>query len=312
MIREFDVVVGGSGIAGLTAALTSAHLGRKTLVVTGDTLGGQLLSINRIDGLPGFPDGIAGYDLCPIALEQAQAAGAELTSSQLERIAEHDGGWHLSTTAGDNLFARAVVLATGAHLKELDVPGERRLRGRGVSHCASCDAPLLRGRVVAVVGGGDSAAQEALTLAEAAARVVIFCRGKALTAQNRYRDLVLSHPRIELRCNVVVEEILGKTSVTGIRIRDLVTGVVGTLDLAWVFVYIGLRPNSAVVEHLLSLDADGRIPTDSAMRTSLRGICAAGAVRSGWLGRAAISAGEGAAAAVAVHYYIESDRWLIS
>jgi thioredoxin reductase (NADPH) len=281
MTTDVDIVVAGSGIAGLTAALTGARLGRTTLVLTGDMLGGQLVSINRIDGFPGFPDGIAGYDLCPMAQEQAQAAGVAFAGSELVRIAAWDERWHIGTAAGEDHLARAVILATGARFKELGIPGEERLRGKGVSHCASCDAPLLRDRVVAVVGGRDSAAQEALTLAEAAARVVILCRGDALTAQASYRDGLLAHPQIELRCNTVVEEIVGEAFVTGIRIRDLVTGAVANLDLAGVFVYIGLRPNSGAVAGLLPLDATGGVPTDGAMRTALRGICAAGAVRSG-------------------------------
>jgi len=310
MGTEFDIVVAGSGIAGLTAALTAARLGRKTLVLTGDLLGGQLLSINRIDGFPGFPDGIAGYDLCPITQEQAQAAGAELAATELAGIGAQDEGWRIATAAGEDHAARAVILATGARLKMLGIPGEERLFGKGVSHCASCDAPLLRGRVVAVVGGGDSAAQEALTLAEAASRVVILHRGETLTAQAAYRDQLLAHPKVELRCNTVVEEIVGETHVTGVRTRDRRTGAAGDLDLAGVFVYIGLQPNSAVVAGLVPLDAGGRIPTDGAMRTTLRGICAAGAVRAGWPGRAAISAGEGAAAAVAADRYLGSGAWL--
>jgi thioredoxin reductase (NADPH) len=309
MDTAFDIVVAGSGIAGLTAALTAARLGRKTLILTGDLLGGQLLSINRIDGFPGFPDGVAGYDLCPITQEQAQGAGAEMASSELARLAPGDEGWRIGTSAGEELTARALILATGAGLKTLGVPGEERLRGKGVSHCASCDAPLLKGRVVGVVGGGDSAAQEALTLAEAAARVVMFQRGDGLTAQAAYRERILAQSKIELRCNTEVEEILGETQVTGIRVRDRSDGAAGNLELAGVFVYIGLQPNSAAVEGVVPLDTSGAILTDGAMRTTLRGICAAGAVRSGWPGRAANSAGEGAAAAIAADRYLGSDAW---
>lgn len=312
MTAEFDIVVAGSGIAGLTAAMTSARLGLKTLVLTGDRLGGQLLSINHIDGIPGFPEGIAGYDLCPMAQEQAQAAGAAFAAGALARLAARNGGWHVGTAAGDDHQAGAVILATGARLKELGIPGEERLYGKGVSHCASCDAPLLRGRAVAVVGGGDSAAQEALTLAETAAQVMILCRGDALTAQACYRDRVLAHPKIALRCNTVVEEIRGEAAVTGITTRDRVTGTAADLDLSGVFVYVGLRPNSAPVAGLLPLDPAGRVPTDGAMRTALPGLCAAGAVRCGWLGRAAIAAGEGAAAAMAAGDYLGSGTWLVS
>jgi thioredoxin reductase (NADPH) len=309
MAAEFDLVIAGSGLAGLTAALTSARLGLKTLVLTGDTLGGQLASINRIDGYPGFPDGVAGYDLCPMTQEQAAAAGAAFTANAVLRVTSADGGWRVGSADGEDHRALAVIVATGARFKELGIPGEARLRGKGVSHCASCDAPLLRGCVVAVVGGGDSAAQEALTLAEAAARVVVLCRGPALKAQAAYRERLLAHPKVELRCNMLVEAIIGEASVTGIVARDRNSGVASRLDLSAVFVYVGLEPESAVIEGLLPFDAAGGIPTDGAMRTGLRGICAAGAVRSGWLGRAAISAAEGAMAAIAAYHFVGSGIW---
>jgi thioredoxin reductase (NADPH) len=306
---QFDVVVVGCGIAGLNAGLASARRGRSTLVLAGGMLGGQLLSINKIDGFPGFPDGVPGYDLCPMAQEQAVAAGAEFAATELTRLAPHEGQWRIATGAGQDYVARGVILATGAELKELGVSGEARLRGKGVSHCASCDAPLLRNRVVGVVGGGDSAAQEALTLAEAASRVVVFHRGDALTAQAAYRDPLTQHPRIELRLNTVVEEIIGEASVSAVRTRDRVTGAGGNLDLAGLFIYIGMQPNTGFLDRQVALDATGRIETDGAMRTRLRGLCAAGAVRSGWLGRAVISAGEGAAAALAIDRYLADDRW---
>jgi alkyl hydroperoxide reductase subunit AhpF len=202
----------------------------------------------------------------------------------------------------------AVILATGAELRELDIPGAARLKGKGVSHCASCDAPLLRNKTVAVVGGGDSAAQEALTLAEFASRVLILHRGTALSAQHAYRDALAAHPRIELRFETVVEEVLGETGVTGARLRGG-TGAAADLELAGIFVYIGLQPNTSFLEGRLALDPVGRIPTDGWMRTELEGICAAGAVRAGWAGRAAISAGDGAMAKLAVDRYLSDDDW---
>jgi thioredoxin reductase (NADPH) len=302
MDSEFDVVVAGCGLAGLNAALTSARLGRRTLAL-GGMLGGQLLSINRIDGYPGFPDGIAGYDLCPIAQEQAAAAGAEFAAADVTRLAPQDGRWLVSTADGQTHAARAVVIATGANLKELHIPGEERLRGKGVSHCASCDAPLLRGKIVGVVGGGDSAAQEALTLAEAVEKVILFHRGPALTAQGAYRDSVSRHPKIEVRLNSIVAEVLGEAHVTGVRTSA------GDVDLAGLFIYIGMEPNTGFLDGALALDGSGLIATDGAMRTTRRGIAAAGAVRAGWLGRAVISAGDGAAAALAIDRFLTDDRW---
>lgn len=310
MTTQFDVVIAGGGIAGLTAALTSARLGRATLVLTGDILGGQLLSINKVDGFPGFPDGIAGYELCPMAQEQAAAAGAEFSATTLKQLAQEGRQWRVKTAEGEEHAARAVILATGAGLKALGVPGEARLQGKGVSHCASCDAPLLRDRSAVVVGGGDFAAQEALTLAEFAARVIILHRGEALSAQPAYRDAVLAHPRVELRFNAVLDEILGDNKVTGVRVRDRATGQAADVETSGVFVYIGLQPNSAVLQGRAALDPAGRISTVASMRTELPGICAAGAVRSGWPGRAVASAGEGATAAVAVDRYLRDGTWL--
>ncbi len=151
------------------------------------------MSIERIDGFPGFPDGIPGYDLCPIIQEQAVAAGAEFAATGATALHADDGRWRVTTGQGD-VWARAIVVATGTTLKTLGIPGEEPLRGKGVSHCASCDAPLLRNRIVGVVGGGDSALQEALTLAQHASRVVILHRGTAFSAQAAYVEGVKQKP----------------------------------------------------------------------------------------------------------------------
>ena len=154
MDGDYDIVIAGGGLAGLTAGVTAARLGRKTLVLTGDVIGGQLLSIEKIEGYPGFPDGVPGYDLAPMTQEEAASAGAEFAATELTGFMQDAKAWRLSTGEGE-VSTRGVVLATGSSLKELGVPGEARLRGQGVSHCASCDAPLLRQKIVAVVGGGD-------------------------------------------------------------------------------------------------------------------------------------------------------------
>jgi thioredoxin reductase (NADPH) len=301
---DFDVAIAGGGIGALTAAVHAARMGRSTLVLGGRAPGGLLLSIERIDGVPGFPEGVAGYELCPMLQEQAADDGAEVRMAELEALEPAGGAWRLQTSDGD-VEARAVILATGARLKTLGVDGEERLQGRGVSHCASCDAPLMRDRTVGVVGGGDSALQEALTLAEAVGEVVVLHRGDALSAQAAYREPALAHPKISVRYGTVVEEILGEDAVSGVRVRDVASGETHELELGGVFVYVGLQPNSDFLRGRLDLDDDGRVPTDAALQTELAGVFAAGIVRCGSLGQAAISAGEGAAAAKAAHRHLD-------
>jgi thioredoxin reductase (NADPH) len=308
LATECDVVITGAGIAGLTAGMTAARLGRKTLVLTGDVPGGQLMSIEKIEGYPGFPEGVPGYDLCPMLQDQAASAGAEFMMTGLERLDAQDGQWRVTTEEGD-ILARAVIVATGSSLKKLDVPGERRLTGNGVSQCASCDAPLFRDRIVAVVGGGDSAMQEALTLAAFAAKVIVLHRGDALIGQASYRDRVTAHQKIEIRFNTVVTEILGEAKVTGLRTRQSRDGAVADLEVAAIFAYIGLQPNTAVLQDRLSLDRAGRIPTDGWMRSELAGVCAAGTVRSRSPCRAVSAAGDGASAAVTIDRYLADGSW---
>ena len=292
----------------MTAALTAARLGCKTFVLSGDVLGGLLLSIEKVEGFPGFVEGVPGYDLCPMIQEQAVAAGAQFTGASLDGLDRQNGGWQLTTDSSE-VRARAVILATGATLKQLGVPGEERLRGKGVSHCASCDAPLLRKQTVAVVGGGDSALQEALTLAEFAERVIILQRGDDLTAQAVYRDRVASHPKIEIRLDTVVEEVLGDGKMGGVRIRSVKGNASSDLELAAIFIYIGLEPATTFVKAHMKLDPSGRIPVDAQMRTELPGIFAAGIARSGSVGRAVASAGDGTVAAIAAERYLADGNW---
>ena len=306
MSDQYDIVIAGGGVAGLSAGLTAARLGRKTHVLTGLELGGRLISIDRIDGYPGFPDGIPGYDLGPIIQEQAAGAGAGFSDSEATALRVDGERWRVTTGQGD-LLARAVVIATGTTLKALGIPGEEQLKGKGVSHCASCDAPLLRGRVVGVVGGGDSALQEALTLAQHVARVIILHRGTAFTAQAAYVEQVQNNPKIEVRFGTIVEEAIGNgDGLTGIRTRSVGDGRTDQVELAGLFVYVGLAPATAWLNGLVALDAAGRITVDDAMRSSQAGVFAAGTVRAGSAGRAASATGDGAMAALSADRYLKS------
>jgi thioredoxin reductase (NADPH) len=305
---DFEVVVAGGGIGGLTAAVHSARMGRATLALAGRAPGGLLLSIEQIEGVPGFPEGVPGYELCPMLQEQAADEGAEVRMGEIDGIEPVGESWRVATDDGD-VQARAVILATGSRLKTLGVDGEERFQGRGVSHCASCDAPLMRDRTVGVIGGGDSALQEALTLAEAVGEVIVLHRGEALDAQATYQRRALEHPKISIRYGTVVEEILGDDAVNGVRARDLGSNETAELEIGGVFVYVGLQPITEFVRDRLDLDDDGRVLTDATMRTELPGVLAAGILRRGSLGQAAISAGEGAAAAKAAHRYLSDGEW---
>lgn len=301
---SFDVVVVGAGLAGLTAGLFAARHGRSTLVLEAAVPGGHLVNVHRIEDFPGFPDGIAGYELCPMVQEQAARHGAEFGLAEVERLESAGDGWRVLSS--DGLYAaRAVIVASGSRPRSLGVPGEARLLGRGVSHCASCDGPLYGGRVVAVVGGGDSALQEALTLAEYADRVVVLNGGPTFTAQHTYQQRVLDRPTVEVRHQVAIEEIVGADVVDGVRLRE--AGSESTnLSVAGVFVYAGLEPSTACLAGLDVLDAEGRVLTDAWMRTVRPGLLATGDVRAESASQAITAAGDGATAAIAAHRYLAS------
>jgi thioredoxin reductase (NADPH) len=300
---ETEILVIGGGIAGLSAALAAARLGRRVHAVTGITLGGHLLSIEKIEGYPGFVDGVPGYDLCPIVQEQAAGAGAEFAMSEVTRIDRHEKRWRVEA-GGDEYLAEALIVATGTSLKGLGVPGEEQLRGHGVSQCASCDAPLLAGKPVIVIGGGDSAAQEALALADHAASVAILTHGRALTAQRSFIERIEQHARIRVQAGTEIEAVLGEAAVIGVRARDLESGETYEVEGEGVFVYIGLEPKTECVVDWVDRDRSGYIVTDERLLAEVRGIFAAGTVRARAAVRAVAAAGEGTRAALAADEFL--------
>lgn len=307
MADEFDIVVVGGGIAGLTAGRVASEAGHKALVLMGGVLGGHLVTIEKIDGHPDYPNGVAGYELCPTVQMQAGEAGAYFTMEAVDLLEPDGDGWRIRT-AGKDYSARAVILATGTRLRNLDVPGEERLFGNGVSQCASCDAPLMRGKPVVVVGGGDSACQEALTLAPHVSGITIVTRGDTLTGQAAYADPVLADPKIQIRFNAVVEEVIGDGGVTAVRIRES-GGEAVEVEAHGVFVFIGLAGNSRLVADKLALDPAGRVAADGHMRTALPGLFAAGTIRQGTQGRATSVAADGEIAAKAADRYLNDGIW---
>ena len=305
---EYDIAIIGGGVAGLTAALFGARFGHSTLVIERFAPGGHLVNVESIEDFPGFPNGVAGYELGPLLQEQAANQGAQFQMADAESLEARDLYWLLNTSEG-TYRAKTVIIATGSHLKDLGVPGESRLRGQGVSNCASCDGPLFADQVVGVVGGASYALQEALTLVQHAARVIVFNSEGVSSDQQMFQRRVLEHAKINMRYNTAVDEILGDDAVTGVLVRDGVTGEKSQVQLAGIFIYAGLEPNTELVKSLLRLDKDGRIPTDAWMRTELPGVFAAGDLRADSAGLAITSSGDGAVAAIAAHRYIEDGVW---
>jgi thioredoxin reductase (NADPH) len=302
-MADYDVVVIGAGLAGLMAGMTAARYGLSVALVDQMGSGGQILNIEKIENLPGFPEGIPGYDLGPIMQEQAEAAGAEFVLDTVAGL-ELDGDMRIVHCAEQDLRAQTVIIAAGSSLRNLGIPGEERFTGHGVSHCASCDGPFFGGGRVAVVGGGDSAIEEAEVLTHHVERVVVFHHGEALGAQQALITAVADKPSVEFYYNSQVEEILGEDAVSGVRVRDLATGETREEAVAGVFVYIGLEPNTAFLQGVVDLDSGGHVITDVMMRTSVAGVYAAGDIRQHSVSLLPSVMGDGATAAVAAYRYI--------
>jgi thioredoxin reductase (NADPH) len=305
-----DTVIVGGGIAALTAALFAARNGLATLVVLGDMAGGHLANIERIDDFPGFLNGIAGYELGPIIQEQASMAGAEFKLAEVLALERTGDAWSLDTNEGQ-VQGTSVIVAAGSRPRPLGVPGEERLNGLGISHCASCDGPLLGGGTVAVIGGGDSAFQEALALAGLGSEVQVFFQGERPVAQAIYQRQVSQQARIVLHPNSAIEEVGGEKYVEYLRYRDAVSGALEQMATVGVFVYAGLVPNTDFLRRVLRLDESGHIPTDIWLQTELPGVFAAGDIRSNSASQAAAAAGDGATAALAAARYLRNpvSRW---
>jgi thioredoxin reductase (NADPH) len=304
-MRDFDLVIVGAGVAGLTAAMFAGRHGLKVAVVEQLGAGGQIINAERIENFPGFPQGLGGHELGPLLHEQAEAAGAEFTLDTVQGL-EANGEHRVVRGASETLRGRAVIIAAGSALRSLGVPGEQKFLGRGVSHCASCDGAFFAGQDVCVIGGGDSAVDEALVLAEHAARVTIIHHGQSLDAQQALRSKAEVTGKIEVVLQTTVDEIVGTDTVSAVRLRDLATGATRLHEARGVFIYVGLEPNTAFLRGVLALDATGHIETDINMRTSLAGVFAAGDIRKHSVAQLAAAAGDGATAALSAFRYLAS------
>ncbi|WP_343600258.1 thioredoxin-disulfide reductase [Mycobacterium sp.] len=300
-----DVIVIGSGPAGYTAAIYAARAQLAPLVFEGTSFGGALMTTTEVENYPGFRDGITGPELMDQMREQALRFGADLRMEDIESVSLHGPVKSVVTAEGETHRGRAVILAMGAAARYLQVPGEQDLLGRGVSSCATCDGFFFRDQDIAVIGGGDSAMEEATFLTRFARSVTIVHRRDEFRASAIMLDRARNDDKIRFVTNAAVLAVHGEGTVTGLRLRDTATGAESTLDVTGVFVAIGHDPRSELVRGAVDLDPDGYVLVrDGTTHTSVDGVFAAGDVVDHRYRQAVTAAGTGCAAA------IDAERWL--
>lgn len=293
----YDVIVVGSGPAGLTASIYTSRAGLKTLVIAGTTWGGQLMLTREVENFPGFENGILGPDLMIAMRNQAEHCGAELLFEHATSVDFKSEPFKI--TAGNKVYpAKTVIIATGASAKWLGLESETRLRGRGVSVCATCDAPFFRNRKVAVVGGGDTAIEEALFLAKIVSEVTVIHRRDKLRACKCLQDSAFAEPKISFVWNSTVTEILGKDKVEGIKLRNVDSGEENVFSCDAVFLAIGYTPNTNIFKNQIDLDETGYILVQEETRTNIEGVFVAGDVADYRYRQAIAAAGSGCKAAL--------------
>ena len=302
-MSEYDVIIIGGGPAGLTAGLYAARAGLKSLLMEQGVFGGQIVNARLVENYPGFPEGISGPELGEFMRRQATKYGLETLNTEVSGV-RTGNAYEVSTSEG-NIQTAAIIIAAGAEYRKLDVAGEERLSGRGVSYCATCDGFFFRDREVAVVGGGDTAITDALELSQHCRKVYIIHRRDQLRATKAMQEKAFSQPKIELVWNTVVHEIVGDRMLRSLRLRNVKTGQSSDLEVDGIFVAVGIKPNSHVFSQLVTLDEAGFIVTDELMRTSAPGIFAAGDVRHNSFRQVITAAGDGAGAAMSAFKYVK-------
>ena len=299
----YDAIILGSGPAGLTASIYTSRAGLKTLVVAGTMWGGQLMLTREVENFPGFENGILGPELMSSMRKQAERCGAELIFETATSVDFKSKPFKV--TAGNTVYeAKAVIIATGASAKWLGLESETRLRGRGVSVCATCDAPFFRNKKVVVVGGGDTAIEEALFLSKVVSEVKLIHRRDNLRACKWLQDSAFSEPKLGFVWNSTVTEVLGKDRVEGVKLRNVVSGKESVLSCDAVFLAIGYRPNTGIFKNQIERDEKGYVIVKEDTRTNIEGVFVAGDVADYRYRQAIAAAGSGCKAALDAEKYL--------
>ena len=299
-----DLVIIGGGPAGLTAGIYASRALMDVVLLEKGAYGGQMLTTAHVENYPGFPEGIGGFELADLMHQQARNFNLPVEYRSVAGLRKDKETFLIDTDKGE-VQARTVLVATGASPSKLGVPGEEKLTGRGVSYCATCDGALYRERPVAVIGGGDSAVEEALFLARFASRVHIVHRRDQLRAVPLTAQKALASEKIQMEWNTVLSEVRGEDGVQELLLTDVTSGTTRTLAVDGVFIYVGITPLTQFLGDLADLDDSGYVRTDQFMESSVPGLYAAGDVRSGSIRQVASAVGDGATAAFYAYKYLE-------
>lgn len=308
MTDTYDIVIIGGGVAGFTAGIYAARDRCRALLLERFSAGGQVLNCEHIENYPGFPDGIAGYTLGPLLQQHATILGLAVQIAEVHAL-HLEGAVKVLQTDNGEVRTKALIVASGSRFATLGIPGEKEFLGKGISHCAACDGAFFSDQPVAVIGGGDAALDEALHLTRYASRVTVIHRRDTLRACQLLQERARANQKLTFRWNTVVRAIEGTESVQRLRLENVETGQHASMDVAGVFIYIGLTPNTEFLRHLVPLNERGQIVTDLWMRTAIPGILAAGDVRHESARQLIAAAGDGATAALAAIRYLRTGEW---
>jgi len=302
--RNYDVVIIGGGPAGLTAGLYTSRARFDTLLLEREMVGGQIANVEQIENYPGFPDGIGGFELGQLMQQQAEKFGLKIIIAEANGFELKEGDQKVVKTSEGDFKAKVVIFAGAAKRRKLGVPGEDEYTGRGVSVCATCDAPFFKDRPVAVAGGGDAAITEALHLAKFASKVTIIHRRNQLRATAILQERASAEPKIEYLWNTTIDAIEGDVFVNRLKLNQVKTGEKSTLDVSGIFVTIGFEPDTGYLKGVLELNPAGHIIANSEMETGVPGVFAAGDILAKFARQVVTAAGDGATAAVSAQRYL--------